>query len=166
MSMLHSVSGRFEPVRSDDGRVAIVDYAHTPDALDNVISTINDIRGEGQRLIVVFGCGGDRDATKRPEMARIASRESDIAILTSDNPRTENPETILDQMMQGVEQGAQVLRISDRREAIRTATMLARKGDIILVAGKGHETYQIIGHEKQHFDDREELRAAFEGQTR
>lgn len=166
MSMLHSVSGRFEPVRSTDGRVAIVDYAHTPDALDNVISTINDIRGEGQRLIVVCGCGGDRDATKRPEMARIASRESDIAILTSDNPRTENPETILDQMMQGVEQGAQVLRISDRREAIRTATMLARKGDIILVAGKGHETYQIIGHEKQHFDDREELRAAFEGQTR
>ena len=161
LSTLRSVSGRFEPVRSEDGKVAIVDYAHTPDALENVISTINDIRGEGQRLIVVCGCGGDRDATKRPEMAAIASREADIAILTSDNPRTENPEKILDQMMQGVEAGAQVLRITDRREAIRTAVMLARKGDIILVAGKGHETYQIIGREKLHFDDREELRAAF-----
>ncbi len=161
LSTLHSVSGRFEPVRSEDGKVAIVDYAHTPDALENVISTINDIRGEGQRLIVVCGCGGDRDATKRPEMAAIASREADIAILTSDNPRTENPEKILDQMMQGVEAGAQVLRITDRRGAIRTAVMLARKGDIILVAGKGHETYQIIGREKLHFDDREELRAAF-----
>ena len=161
LSTLHSVSGRFEPVRSEDGKVAIVDYAHTPDALENVISTINDIRGEGQRLIVVCGCGGDRDATKRPEMAAIASRDADIAILTSDNPRTEDPEKILDQMMQGVEAGAQVLRITDRRQAIRTAVMLARKGDIILVAGKGHEDYQIIGREKLHFDDREELRAAF-----
>ncbi len=161
LSTLHSVSGRFEPVRSEDGKVAIVDYAHTPDALENVISTINDIRGEGQRLIVVCGCGGDRDATKRPEMAAIASRDADIAILTSDNPRTEDPEKILDQMMQGVEAGAQVLRITDRRQAIRTAVMLARKGDIILVAGKGHENYQIIGREKLHFDDREELRAAF-----
>ena len=161
LSTLHSVSGRFAPVRSEDGKVAIVDYAHTPDALENVISTINDIRGEGQRLIVVCGCGGDRDATKRPEMAAIASRDADIAILTSDNPRTEDPEKILDQMMQGVEAGAQVLRITDRRQAIRTAVMLARKGDIILVAGKGHEDYQIIGREKLHFDDREELRAAF-----
>ena len=161
LSSLRSVSGRFEPVRSDDGKVAIVDYAHTPDALENVITTINDIRGEGQRLIVVCGCGGDRDSTKRPEMARIASREADIAILTSDNPRTEDPEKILDQMMEGVEPQAQVLRITDRRQAIRTAVMLARKGDIILVAGKGHENYQIIGREKLHFDDREELRAAF-----
>ena len=161
LSTLHSVSGRFEPVRSEDGKVAIVDYAHTPDALENVITTINDIRGEGQRLIVVCGCGGDRDATKRPEMAAIASREADIAILTSDNPRTEDPEKILDQMMEGVDSSAQVLRITDRRQAIRTAVMLARKGDIILVAGKGHENYQIIGREKLHFDDREELRAAF-----
>ena len=161
LSTLHSVSGRFEPVRSEDGKVAIVDYAHTPDALENVIATINDIRGEGQRLIVVCGCGGDRDATKRPEMAAIASREADIAILTSDNPRTEDPEKILDQMMEGVDSSAQVLRITDRRQAIRTAVMLARKGDIILVAGKGHENYQIIGREKLHFDDREELRAAF-----
>ncbi len=166
LSTLHSVSGRFEPVRSDDGKDAIVDYAHTPDALENVIATINDIRSEGQRLIVVCGCGGDRDSTKRPEMARIASREADIAILTSDNPRTEDPEKILDQMMEGVEPGAQVLRIIDRRQAIRTAVMLATKGDIILVAGKGHETYQIIGREKQHFDDREELRAAFDAKTR
>ena len=162
LSTLHSVSGRFEPVRSEDGKVAIVDYAHTPDALENVISTINDIRSEGQRLIVVCGCGGDRDATKRPEMAAIASREADIAILTSDNPRTEDPEKILDQMMEGVDSSAQVLRITDRRQAIRTAVMLARKGDIILVAGKGHENYQIIGREKLHFDDREELRAAFD----
>ena len=161
LSTLHSVSGRFEPVRSEDGKVAIVDYAHTPDALENVITTINDIRGEGQRLIVVCGCGGDRDATKRPEMAAIASREADIAILTSDNPRTEDPEKILDQMMEGVDSSAQVLRITDRRQAIRTAVMLARKGDIILVAGKGHENYQIIGREKLHFDDREELSAAF-----
>ena len=161
MSLLHSVSGRFEPVHSDKGVVAIVDYAHTPDALENVITTINDIRRNGQRLIVVCGCGGDRDSTKRPEMARIASREADIAILTSDNPRTEDPEKILDQMMEGTEPGAQVLRISDRRQAIRTAVMLSRPGDIILVAGKGHETYQIIGREKLHFDDREELRDAF-----
>ena len=162
LSTLHSVSGRFEPVRSEDRKVAIVDYAHTPDALENVISTINDIRGEGQRLIVVCGCGGDRDATKRPEMAAIASRDADIAILTSDNPRTEDPEKILDQMMQGVEAGAQVLRITDRRQAIRTAVMLARKGDIILVAGKGHETYQEIHGVKHHLDEREVVAAYLE----
>jgi UDP-N-acetylmuramoyl-L-alanyl-D-glutamate--2,6-diaminopimelate ligase len=140
---------------------AIVDYAHTPDALEKVIATINDIRGGAGQLIVVCGCGGDRDATKRPEMGRIAARESDVAILTSDNPRTESPEAILEQMMAGVEAGRKVLRIVDRREAIRTAVMMARKGDIILVAGKGHETYQIVGREKRHFDDREELRTAF-----
>ncbi len=163
LSALHSVSGRFEPVRSESGITAIVDYAHTPDALQNVIDTINDIRHEGQRLIVVCGCGGDRDSTKRSEMGRIASREADIAILTSDNPRTEDPEKILDEIMAGVESGAQVLRITDRRQAIRTAVMLATTGDILLVAGKGHEDYQIIGTEKLHFDDKEELREAFGG---
>ena len=161
MSALKKVNGRFEPMRSESGITAIVDYAHTPDALENVIATINDIRREGQKLIVVCGCGGDRDATKRPEMSRIASREADIAIFTSDNPRTENPETILDQMEAGKWEGSRTLRISDRAQAIHTAVMLAVAGDIILVAGKGHETYQIIGTEKRHFDDREVLAEAF-----
>ena len=161
MSALKKVNGRFEPMRSESGITAIVDYAHTPDALENVIATINDIRREGQKLIVVCGCGGDRDATKRPEMGRIASREADIAIFTSDNPRTENPETILDQMEAGKWEGSRTLRISDRAQAIHTAVMLAAAGDIILVAGKGHETYQIIGTEKRHFDDREVLAEAF-----
>ena len=161
MSALKKVNGRFEPMRSESGITAIVDYAHTPDAQENVIATINDIRREGQKLIVVCGCGGDRDATKRPEMGRIASREADIAIFTSDNPRTENPEAILDQMEAGKWEGSRTLRISDRAQAIHTAVMLAAAGDIILVAGKGHETYQIIGTEKRHFDDREVLAEAF-----
>ncbi|MDE7450681.1 MAG: UDP-N-acetylmuramoyl-L-alanyl-D-glutamate--2,6-diaminopimelate ligase, partial [Alistipes sp.] len=114
-----------------------------------------------QRLIVVCGCGGDRDRTKRPEMAQIAVKYADTAIFTSDNPRREQPEAILDEMAAGVEAGARYLRIVDRREAIRTASMLAQAGDIVLVAGKGHETYQIVGPEKHHFDDREEVRAAF-----
>ena len=160
MSALRKVNGRFEPLRSTDGKVAIVDYAHTPDALENVIATINEIRREGQQLIVVCGCGGDRDVTKRPEMGRIASREADIAIFTSDNPRTENPELILDHIEAGAVAGARTLRISDREQALRTAVMLAREGDIILAAGKGHETYQIIGTERRHFDDREVLRDA------
>ena len=162
MSALRKVNGRFEPLRSETGITAIVDYAHTPDALENVIATINDIRREGQKLIVVCGCGGDRDSTKRPEMGRIASREADIAIFTSDNPRTENPETILDQMEAGKVTGSRTLRISDRAQAINTAVMLAQTGDIILVAGKGHETYQIVGTERRHFDDREALQSAFE----
>ncbi len=161
LSTLHSVSGRFEPIRSEGGITAIVDYAHTPDALENVIATINDIRSGGARLIVVCGCGGDRDPSKREAMGRIASREADVAILTSDNPRTEDPERILDQMVAGAEAGRQTLRISDRAQAIRTAVVMAQAGDIVLVAGKGHEDYQIIGREKHHFDDREELRAAF-----
>ena len=162
LSVLRSVAGRFEPVRSASGKVAIVDYAHTPDALENVIDTIDEIRGEGNRLIVVCGCGGDRDATKRPEMGKIASERADVAIFTSDNPRTEDPEKILDDVVRGAVAGAQTLRITDRRQAIATAAMLAQAGDIILIAGKGHEDYQIIGREKIHFDDREEIRAAFE----
>ncbi len=161
LSALRSVRGRFEPVRSASGITAIVDYAHTPDALENVIATVNDIRKPSQQLIAVCGCGGDRDRTKRPEMGAIASRDASIAIFTSDNPRTEDPEAILDEMMAGVREGARCLRIADRAQAIRTAVMLARPNDIILVAGKGHETYQIVGREKRHFDDREELAAAF-----
>ena len=161
MSALRKVNGRFEPLRSASGITAIVDYAHTPDALENVIATINDIRREGQKLYVVCGCGGDRDSTKRPEMGRIASLQADVAIFTSDNPRTEDPEKILDQMEQGKVAGSRTLRISDRAQAINTAVMMAQAGDIILVAGKGHETYQIIGTEKRHFDDREVLQAAF-----
>lgn len=161
LSALRSVRGRFEPVRSASGITAIVDYAHTPDALENVIATVNDIRKPSQQLIAVCGCGGDRDRAKRPEMGAIASRDASIAIFTSDNPRTEDPEAILDEMMAGVREGARCLRIADRAQAIRTAVMLARPNDIILVAGKGHETYQIVGREKRHFDDREELAAAF-----
>ena len=161
LSALRSVRGRFEPVRSASGITAIVDYAHTPDALENVIATVNDIRKPSQQLIAVCGCGGDRDRAKRPEMGAIASRDASIAIVTSDNPRTEDPEAILDEMMAGVREGARCLRIADRAQAIRTAVMLARPNDIILVAGKGHETYQIVGREKRHFDDREELAAAF-----
>ncbi len=161
LSALRSVRGRFEPGRSASGITAIVDYAHTPDALENVIATVNDIRKPSQQLIAVCGCGGDRDRAKRPEMGAIASRDASIAIFTSDNPRTEDPEAILDEMMAGVREGARCLRIADRAQAIRTAVMLARPNDIILVAGKGHETYQIVGREKRHFDDREELAAAF-----
>ena len=157
MSTLTPVSGRFEYIRADDGTTAIVDYAHTPDALDNVIATIGEIRREGQQLIVVCGCGGDRDRTKRPEMAAIAVRNASLAIFTSDNPRTEDPQAILNDMTEGLDRASRWLTIVDRSEAIRTAVMMAAPGDIILLAGKGHETYQIVGTEKHHFDDREEV---------
>ena len=161
LSQLTPVAGRFETIVADDQTMAIVDYAHTPDALENVLQTIEEVRQDQQRLIVVCGCGGDRDKTKRPEMAAIATKYATTAIFTSDNPRTESAEAILDDMVQGVEGAKNWLRITDRREAIRTATMLAQPKDIILVAGKGHEDYQIIGTEKHHFDDREEVRNAF-----
>lgn len=165
LSTLEPVNGRFETIRSDDGVTAIVDYAHTPDALQNVIDTINEIRPRGSRLTVVVGCGGDRDRTKRPEMARIAVAGADTAILTSDNPRSESPETILDDMVAGLDPSARYLRIADRREAIRTAVMTAEAGDVILVAGKGHETYQEVCGVKHHFDDKEQVRTLF-GQLR
>ena len=161
LSQLTPVAGRFETIVANDQTMAIVDYAHTPDALENVLQTIEEVRQDQQRLIVVCGCGGDRDKTKRPEMAAIATKYATTAIFTSDNPRTESAEAILDDMVQGVEGAKNWLRITDRREAIRTATMLAQPKDIILVAGKGHEDYQIIGTEKHHFDDREEVRNAF-----
>jgi len=162
MSTLRPVDGRFETIRSADGRTAIVDYAHTPDALENVLRTIGEIRKPGQQLIAVCGCGGDRDKTKRPEMARIATKYASTTLFTSDNPRHEDPEAILDDMIAGLEPGARYLRIADRAEAIRTAAMLARPGDIVLLAGKGHETYQIVGDTRNHFDDREQIRRAFE----
>lgn len=160
-STLHAASGRFEFVRAANGTTAIVDYAHTPDALENVIQTVEEIRTPAQKLIVVCGCGGDRDRTKRPEMAQIAVKYADTAIFTSDNPRHESPEAILDEMTAGLDPGTRFLRIADRAEAIRTAVMLSAPGDILLIAGKGHETYQIIGDVKHPFDDREQVRKAF-----
>lgn len=158
LSTLEPAPGRFQYV-SGRGITAIVDYAHTPDALQNVISTINTIRRPAQQLITVVGCGGDRDRTKRPEMAQIAAKGSDKLVLTSDNPRTEKPESILDDMEAGLtpQQLSYAVRITDRRQAIRTACMMAREGDIILIAGKGHEKYQEVNGVRSHFDDVEEV---------
>jgi UDP-N-acetylmuramoyl-L-alanyl-D-glutamate--2,6-diaminopimelate ligase len=162
LSNLLPVSGRFETITAKDSTMAIVDYAHTPDALENVLETIEELRRDDQKLYVVCGCGGDRDRSKRPEMASVAVRFATMAIFTSDNPRTEYPEAILDDVVAGVASATNYLRISDRREAIRTASTLAKPGDIILVAGKRHEDYQIIGTVKHHLDDREEVAKAFE----
>ncbi len=163
MSTLKSVSGRLEHIRSKEGKIAVVDYAHTPDAILNVIQALRDVMNGKGSLITVCGCGGNRDKGKRPIMAREAVRASDRVILTSDNPRREDPEAILDDMEEGLTTAQRkiVLRITDRRQAIRTAVAMASAGDVILIAGKGHEDYQIIGTEKHHFDDREEVRAAF-----
>ena len=154
LSMLRPVNGRFETVLAKDGTTAIVDFAHTPDALENIINTIDELRTDGQRLIVVCGCGGDRDKTKRPVMGGLAAQRANVAIFTSDNPRTEDPEEILREMEGGVETGDRYLKITDRNEAIKTAVMLAEPRDIILLAGKGHEDYQIIGTEKLPFNDK------------
>lgn len=161
LSTLGSVRGRFEVVRAANGTMAVIDYAHTPDALENVILTIEELRQSAQQLIVLCGCGGNRDKTKRPEMAQIAVKYASTSIFTSDNPRHEAPEAILDDMVAGLNPGDRYLRLADRGEAIRTAVMLSRPGDIILVAGKGHETYQIVGDVKHHFDDREQVVKAF-----
>ncbi len=163
LSAIEPVEGRFDTIRSANGITAIVDYAHTPDALKNVISTIKSIIKEDTRLITVTGAGGDRDRTKRPVMAKIAAENSDQLILTSDNPRTEDPETILEEMRGGLSPTLlqKTLTISNRHEAIRTALALAHKGDIVLVAGKGHEKYQEINGIRHHFDDKEEINKAF-----
>ena len=155
ISTLESVEGRFQYFQSDTGITAIVDYAHTPDALENVLKTIANIRTKNETVYTVIGCGGDRDKTKRPEMAAIACERSDKVILTSDNPRSEDPNTILDEMMAGVEGQffKKTLSIVDRAQAIKTAVSMAEKGDIILVAGKGHEKYQEIKGVKHDFDD-------------
>ena len=163
LSELRPVSGRFEIIRSPDGKYAVVDYAHTPDAIQNVLSGIAEIRTGNEQIITVLGAGGDRDKTKRPEMAREAAKQSDKVILTSDNPRSEEPEQILADMEAGIEmqQKHKVLSIVNRREAIKTAIMLAKSGDIILVAGKGHEDYQEIKGVKYHFDDKEVINEIF-----
>jgi len=163
ISSLRSVSGRFETLHSLTGYTVIVDYAHTPDALVNVIGTINQILQGNGRLITVVGCGGNRDKGKRPMMAREAVNGSWKAILTSDNPRFEEPQEILNDMLAGLDvvEKAKSLTIVDRREAIKTACALAQAGDVVLVAGKGHEDYQIIQGVKHHFDDREEVRKCF-----
>jgi UDP-N-acetylmuramoyl-L-alanyl-D-glutamate--2,6-diaminopimelate ligase len=165
MSTLTPVDGRFEIVRSNNNITAIVDYAHTPDALENVLKAIRDIlpAGQSSQIITVVGCGGDRDKTKRPKMAKIAVAGSSRVILTSDNPRSEEPEAIIADMLAGLdaEQRRNTLAITDRREAIRTACMMAAPGDVVLIAGKGHETYQIVKGVKSHFDDREIVKEAF-----
>ncbi len=162
ISKLHGANGRFDMVHSEQGIVGIVDYAHTPDALENVLQTINEVRCHKETLITVVGCGGNRDTTKRPEMAAVAVKLSDRVILTSDNPRNEDPDEIIRQMKVGVaeEDRVKVLSITNRREAIRTAVALAKRGDIILLAGKGHENYQEINGVKNHFDDKEVLSEA------
>jgi UDP-N-acetylmuramoyl-L-alanyl-D-glutamate--2,6-diaminopimelate ligase len=155
LSELESVSGRFQFIVSNENITAIVDYAHTPDALENVLKTINDIRTKNEQLITIVGCGGDRDKAKRPIMANIATQMSDKVIITSDNPRTENPATIIAEMEAGVEPQnfKKSLSIEDRKQAIKTACQLAKANDIILIAGKGHETYQEINGVRYDFDD-------------
>lgn len=166
MSQLVPVAGRFQTLRSSRGYTAIVDYAHTPDALVNVLDTIREVVGTNGHIITVCGCGGDRDAGKRPIMAREAAVRSDRVILTSDNPRTEDPDEILRQMEVGLpdESRPTTLTITDRRQAIRTACQLAQSGDVVLIAGKGHEDYQEINGVKHHFDDREQVLEVFEGE--
>ena len=159
ISALESVSGRFQHFISGDGVTAIIDYAHTPDALKNVLETINDIRTGNEQVITVVGCGGDRDITKRPVMGRIASQLSTQVIFTSDNPRSENPQTIIEEIEAGVapQNFKKTVSILDREQAIKTATKFAKKGDIILIAGKGHETYQEVKGKRSHFDDYEKI---------
>lgn len=163
ISDLQPVKGRFETVRSLEGKLAIIDYAHTPDALKNVLGAISELRTRTEQVITVVGAGGDRDKTKRPEMANEAVLASDKVILTSDNPRTENPAQIIRDMEAGViaKFKNKVLSIENRREAIKTAAMLAQPGDIILIAGKGHENYQEVNGVKHHFDDKEEIKNCF-----
>lgn len=163
MSTLHSVNGRMDPLQSSRGYTAIVDYAHTPDALENVLNAIHEVlNGRGQ-VITVCGAGGNRDKGKRPLMAQEAVRQSDKVIITSDNPRFEEPQAIIDDMLAGLtpQQMKKVISIVDRKEAIRTACMMAQKGDVVLVAGKGHENYQDVKGVKHHFDDHEVLRNIF-----
>lgn len=159
ISQLKRVNGRFETMKSEGGIFFVVDYAHTPDALENVLDSINEIRTKNERLITVFGCGGDRDKEKRPEMGKVATRKSTLTIITSDNPRTEDPAQIIKDIEAGVESQnfSKYTTIPDRKEAIKMAIKFAEPKDIILVAGKGHETYQEINGERQHFDDKETI---------
>lgn len=163
ISAQHSVSGRFETIRSKNNVTAIVDYAHTPDALENVLNAIHEVLcGKGE-IITLCGCGGNRDKGKRPQMAAIAAKMSDKVIITSDNPRFEEPQDIINDMLAGIssDQTNRVISITDRRDAIKTAALMAKPGDVILIAGKGHEDYQIVKGVKHHFDDKEEISRAF-----
>ena len=164
LSTLKSVSGRLEPIHSPEGYTAIVDYAHTPDALENVLNTINEVLNGKGKVITVCGAGGNRDKGKRPIMAQTAAKLSDKVIITSDNPRFEEPQDIINDMLAGLDnkQMKKVVSIVDRKEAIRTASMMAEKGDVILIAGKGHEYYQEIKGVKHHFDDKEVVREIFQ----
>jgi UDP-N-acetylmuramoyl-L-alanyl-D-glutamate--2,6-diaminopimelate ligase len=164
LSKLESVDGRFQYLQSSGGITAIVDYAHTPDALENVLKTIHNIRTKNETVITVVGCGGDRDKAKRPQMARIACKWSDKVIFTSDNPRSEDPAVIIEEMQEGVEgqHFKKTLSITDRFQAIKTAVSMAEKGDIILIAGKGHEKYQEIKGVKHDFDDVESVKIVLE----
>ena len=166
LSTLKSVSGRLEPIHSPEGYTAIVDYAHTPDALENVLNTINEVLNGKGKVLTVCGAGGNRDKGKRPIMAQTAVKLSDKVIITSDNPRFEEPQDIINDMLAGLDnkQMKKVVSIVDRKEAIRTACMMAEKGDVILIAGKGHEDYQEIKGVKHHFDDREIVREIFESE--
>ena len=166
MSTLKSVSGRLDPVHSPEGYVAIVDYAHTPDALENVLKAIHEVLNGKGEVITVCGAGGNRDKGKRPLMAQEAVKQSDKVIITSDNPRFEEPQAIINDMLAGLnaQQMKKVISIVDRKEAIRTACMMAKKGDVILVAGKGHEDYQEVCGVKHHFDDKEVLKEIFDSQ--
>ena len=157
LSLLHPVDGRFDIVYAADGTIAIVDYAHTPDALENILKTVTEIRTKREKVTVVCGCGGERDTTKRPEMARIAVKYSGRAIFTSDNPRSEDPEQILRDMEAGIAATDNYMKIVDRDNAIKTAVMLSEPKDIIVIAGKGHESYQIIGDKKLDFNDKERV---------
>jgi len=164
LSTLKSVAGRLEPIHSPEGYTAVVDYAHTPDALENVLKAIHEVLdGKNGQIITVCGAGGNRDKGKRPLMAQEAVKQSDRVIITSDNPRFEEPQDIINDMLAGLDakQMKKVVTIVDRREAIRTACMMAQQGDVILIAGKGHENYQEIKGVKHHFDDREVVREIF-----
>ena len=166
LSMLRPVSGRFDALRSPRGYSAIVDYAHTPDALVNVLNTIQEVLNGRGNVITVVGAGGNRDKGKRPIMAQEAVKQSDKVIITSDNPRFEEPQDIINDMLAGLgkEDMRKVISIVDRKEAIKTACMLAQPGDAILVAGKGHENYQDIKGVKHHFDDKEVIKEIFENE--
>lgn len=159
ISKLKRVNGRFEVLKSQGGIIFVVDYAHTPDALENILDSINEIRTKNERLITIFGCGGDRDREKRPEMGKVATRKSTLAIITSDNPRTEDPAQIIKEIEAGVESQnfSKYITIPDRKEAIKMAIKFAESKDIVLVAGKGHETYQEINGVRHHFDDKETI---------
>jgi len=161
-----TVRGRFERISSPKGWTAIVDYAHTPDALEKCLRTIHDLMPKNRRgrIITVFGAGGDRDKTKRPRMGKIASELSDLCIVTSDNPRTEDPESIINDVFRGTAQGPGVLLEIDRKKAILHALNLATDGDIVLIAGKGHEEYQVLGTQRIHFSDREVVEEFSRGQ--